>query len=157
MFELIFYERGKGEAIILRRDTLREIDLITHDYEDSSNMIATFNEIYGKDINFTKVYIKHTFKDKEKEPKYIYDVVYSKDNIDKDKIRDTLEEHLSANPGDVSKFSIRYVRKNLPDYKDPRELIYAYLKSEEYSRYRNLYFELKENNLIGKESKGKRK
>jgi len=143
-YQLVFLENDAIPAVILTRDSLKEIDAITGDYTDSFEMIAVFNELYGKDINFTKAQIRIVSKKDSKDIKYVYDLVYKKDKIDYDKIKLALFEYLQKYPKDISLFDIKYLTKYF-DEVNINTLVNSYFNEKaSYSKYRKTYFKLKE-------------
>ncbi len=149
-YHLVFVERNGKKSTILIRNSLKSIDEITSDYENSFDMINTFNELYGKKIDFVEAKILAKSQDNNIDTIKEIRILYAKDKINKDEIKLALIDYLKKNPKEIDKLDIKYVKKyfdeTIENYYEL--LVGAYFKDNSYSKYRKMYFELKDRNVL---------
>lgn len=126
---------------LFEKDNLEEIDDFTCGFDNLKDMSQQLNDVSRNKLNLVSAYIERVGGKHTK-----YNVLYSEDVFDSDKVINTYREEMLKNP--------EYFRENSParfvGLEDINHCLLAYFNRKNYRDIRGAYFELKE---LGKEKK----
>ena len=156
-FEESLRDDTKRQQSLMSGHLIEDLDRLTSQYESMEELLTSYpEEVWDADICIYEPVIivdKHEF-DRSKSY-YITDIVYTKDARElqnMDNIKNWLLDYLLNNPNDIREFrGIKDIYDNLViAYRDSsiEQLInmsvFVYFKGNNYKKYREAYFKLKE-------------
>ena len=154
--EAVTDDSKRGQEL-MSGNLIEDLDRQTAYYSSLEDLLLSYpTEVYDKDIViYDPVIIVDKHIDDRSKSYAIFDIVFEKDAVEltqQDNIRMWLSDYLKYNPSDIVKFrgikeifsnlSSRYPYKNISDLIDMT--VYAYFEDNNYKRYREAYFSLKQ-------------
>lgn len=156
-FEESLREDSKRQQVLMSGSLIEELDRLTAKYESIEDLLVSYpEEVWDTKINLYDLVII-VDKDKVDRSKsyYISDIVFARDAKElenRDNIKCWLLDYLMKNHGDIKEFrGIRDIYKILiksySDYSISNLInmtVLVYFKDNNYKRYREAYFKLRE-------------
>lgn len=147
----------KRQQVLMSGELIEDLDKLTSKYESIEDLLVSYpEEVWNTKVN---IYEPIIIVDKDEVDRsksyYITDIVFAKDAIElqkMDNIKRWLSEFLLNNPYAIKEFrGIKEIFNNLIQSHMNRNVedlinmtIYSYFRDNNYKRYREVYFKLKQ-------------
>lgn len=158
-FEESLRDDKKRQQALMSGRLIEDLDRLTSKYESSEDLLMSYpQEVWDTDIHmYDPVILVDKDEFDRSKSYYITDIVFARDRVElqnKDNIKGWLLDYLIKNPNDIKEFrGVKEIYESLKKTYSDKSIGYiinitilAYFKGNNYKKYREAYFTLKQLN-----------